>query len=227
MEESAKEKIDFIKVLNTEKILEFKKNSSTGFDEAEITIENNAKDSMVISKIYINNYAHFKCVPNIAVINKNSTIKIKVILNDKNYKVSNSDIFLIISHPVKEEDTNNMNNQKLNEFFKNNLFKEKGQKLFMIAYKKEEKENHKIIGGDALMEKIKELEKQVFEQKDVIEEDAKEKIEEKEKEKEKEKKPKIEEANVTANKNSNSIYLLCLSLLVLLSAFIFYKLLKK
>ncbi len=224
MEESIKEKIDFIKILNPEKILEFKKNSSTGFDEAEITIENNVKDSMVISKIYINNYSHFKCVPNIAVINKNSSKKIKVILNDKNYKISNSDIFLIISHPVKEEDTKDKNNQKLNEFFKNNLLKEKGQKLFMIAYKKEEEKSQKIIEGDALMEKIKELEKQVFEKKEVIEEDKKEKIEENnEKEKEKEKKPKIKEIN----KNSNFIYLVCLSLIVLLGAFIFYKLLQK
>ena len=62
-------------------------NSSTGFDEAEITIENNAKDSMVISKIYINNYSHFKCVPNIAVINKSNIDSYKNTMNISSKKI--------------------------------------------------------------------------------------------------------------------------------------------
>ena len=71
-ENTISKKLEFIKVLNPEKILEFKRNNSSGFDEAEIVIKNIEKDNNVISKIYINNFNHFKCSPNISVINKNS-----------------------------------------------------------------------------------------------------------------------------------------------------------
>ena len=114
-EENAKK--DYVKVLNPEKILEFKRSSSSNMDEAEIIIENISQENS-ISKIYINNYSHFKCIPNIVMINKNSSKKIKVVVDDKNYKVSNSDVFLIISHPVKEQ----VDDANLNTFFKNNIF---------------------------------------------------------------------------------------------------------
>ena len=68
-ENTVAEKKEFIKVLNPEKILEFKKNNSSGLDEAEIVIKNNDQNNTVISKIYINNFNHFKCFPNIAIIN--------------------------------------------------------------------------------------------------------------------------------------------------------------
>jgi hypothetical protein len=157
-EENANDKKDYVKVLNPEKVLEFKKNNSSDMDEAEIIIENISQEN-IISKIYINNYSHFKCTPNIVMINKNSPTKIKVVVDDKNYKVSNSDVFLIISHPVKEQ----VDDGNLNTFFKNNSsFKEKGQKLFLIGYKKEEKIDN-ASKDDKLINKIKELEKQVFE----------------------------------------------------------------
>jgi hypothetical protein len=212
-EKKATEKEVYVKVLNPEKVLEFKRNSSSDMDEAEIIIENISQENS-ISKIYINNYSHFKCTPNIVMINKNSSKKIKVVVDDKNYKVSNSDVFLIISHPVKEQ----VDDANLNTFFKNNSsFKENGQKLFLIGYKKEKKIDNESK-DDKLINKIKELEKQVFEKS---EEEINDKNEDsKIKEKEGEVKPP------SIKKNSNNYYILG-GILLLVGSILLYKLLKK
>ena len=212
-EENANEKNDYVKVLNPEKVLEFKRNSSSDMDEAEIIIENISQENS-ISKIYINNYIHFKCLPNIVMINKNSSKKIKVVVDDKNYKVSNSDVFLIISHPVKEQ----VDDGDLNTFFKNNIsFKENGQKLFLIGYKKEKKIDNESK-DDKLINKIKELEKQVFEKS---EEDINDKNEDnKIKEKEGEVKP-------PSDKNNSNNYYILGGILLLVGSILLYKLLKK
>ena len=214
MEEgSVNEKKNYIKVLNPEKVLEFKRNSSSDQDEAEIIIENISQEK-ILSKIYINNYSHFKCTPNIVMINKNSSKKIKVVIDDKNYKVSDSDVFLIISHPVKDQ----ADDGNLNTFFKNkSSFKENGQKLFLIGYKKKEK-NYKSSKEDKLINKIKELEKQVFEK-------SKEEINDKNpdneiKEKEREIKPPID-------KNNNNNYYILGGILLLVGSILLYRLLKK
>jgi len=217
-EENANAKKDYIKVLNPEKVLEFKRNSSLDMDEAEIIIENISQEN-IISKIYINNYSHFKCTPNIVMINNNSSKKIKVVVDDKNYKVSNSDVFLIISHPVKEH----VDDGSLDTFFKNNSsFKENGQKLFLIGYKKEEKVDN-ISKDDKLINKIKELEKQVFEKSEEEISDKNGDSQIKEKEGEKEIKPPT--SNVK-NKNNNNYYILG-GILLLIGSILLYKLLKK
>ena len=213
-ENSSKEKKEFIKVLNPEKILEFKKNNSSGFDEAEIVIKNNDQSNSIISKIYINNFKHYKCFPNIAVINKNSTKKIKVIVDDKKYKVTDLDIFLIISHPIQEEgNIKNLDDKKLNEFFKNNSFKENGQKLYMVGYTKREEENKRNLKNDELINKIRELEKQAFDQQ--------------EKDEEIKYKEKTSETKTSVTKKTNSINYFYIGLLVLGSAYILYKIFKK
>ena len=207
------EKKEFIKVLNPEKILEFKKNNSSGFDEAEIVVKNNGQDNTVISKIYINNFNHFKCYPNIAIINKNSTKKIKVIVDDKKYKATDSDIFLIISHPIQEEGSiKNLDDKKLNEYFKNNSFKENGQKLYMVGYTKREKEKRNLK-NDELIKKIRELEKQAFDQQ--------------EKEEENENKENVIETKPPFTKKTNNMNYFYIGLLVLGSAYILYKIFKK
>ena len=214
-EKKATEKEVYVKVLNPEKVLEFKRNSSSDMDEAEIIIENISQEN-IISKIYINNYSHFKCTPNIVMINKNSPAKIKVVVDDKNYKVSNSDVFLIISHPIKEQ----VDDGNLNTFFKNNSsFKEKGQKLFLIGYKKEEKIDN-ASKDDKLINKIKELEKQVFEKS---EEDINDKNEDN---KIKEKEGEIKPPNLS-NKNNNNNYYILGGILLLVGSILLYRLLKK
>ena len=145
MEEKPEEiQSQYIKVLNKEKVLEFQLNQITGFDESEIIIQNISPKN-IVSKIYINNYKHFKCSPNIISISKNSTAKIKVVKDDKNYAISNSDIFLIISHPMDNQQEKD--EKKLNEIFKNNGYKEQGQKIFLVGYKKgeEKKENKEDV----------------------------------------------------------------------------------
>ena len=217
-EENANAKKDYIKVLNPEEVLEFKRNSLSDIDEAEIIIENISQEN-IISKIYINNYSHFKCTPNIVMINNNSSKKIKVVVDDKNYKVSNSDVFLIISHPVKEH----VDDGSLDTFFKNNSsFKENGQKLFLIGYKKEEKVDN-VPKDDKLINKIKELEKQVFEksEEEISDKNGESKI--KEKEGEKEIKPPTSSVK---NKNNNNYYILG-GILLLIGSILLYKLLKK
>ena len=171
MEEKTEVNENFIKVLNKEKVLEFKLNPKSGFEESEIIIKNNSKEN-IISKVYINNYKQFKCCPSILTIQKNATCKIKVIMDNKDYTISNSDVFLIISHPFENSEEIS-DEKKLNEIFKNNNLKEKGQKEFLVGYKKKEK--HEEKKEDELVKKIKELEKEVLE--DVAEEE-KEKIEE-------------------------------------------------
>jgi hypothetical protein len=221
------EKKEYIKVGNKEKILEFKNNSDSGYDEAEIILENNAEEDIIISKVYINNYSHFKCSPNIAILNKNSTQKLKVIVDDKNYKVSESDIFLIISHPIKEESIQKYNNKQLNDYFKsNNSFKEKGQKLYLIGYKKEEKLKGKKTERDELMNKIRELEKQVYDRKEADEDNNNNsyEINDKENNNNNSKTTKIEKKVDNRKNTMNYIYI---GLLVLGGAFILYKLLKK
>ena len=208
MEETVPENNEeYIKVLNPEKVLEFKYNNSTGLDEAEILIENISEEN-IISKIYINNYSYFKCIPNISVVNKNSSKKIKVVKDDKKHEVSDSDIFLIISHPVNEENFKNLDDKNLNEFFKNNSFKENGQKLFMIGYKKEEIKSKKS-NEDELIKKIKELEKKVYDQKEIFEES------------------KIEKNKNDNGKNYSIVNYICISLLVLGGSFLLYRLFKK
>ena len=226
MEETIPEKkMDYIKVLNPEKVLEFKYNESTGLDEAEIIIENICQEN-IISKIYINNYSYFKCVPNITIINKNSSKKIKVIKDDKKYEVSDSDVFLIISHPVNDNNAKDLDEKNLNEFFKKNSFKEDGQKVFMIGYKKEIE--CKKSNDDELIKKIKELEKQVYDQKEEFEESKKEKINKIIDETKKEKINKIiDETKETGSKNYNIVNYICISLLVLGGSFLLYKLFKK
>ena len=208
MEETVPENNEeYIKVLNPEKVLEFKYNNSTGLDEAEILIENISEEN-IISKIYINNYSYFKCIPNISVVNKNSSKKIKVVKDDKKHEVSDSDIFLIISHPVNENNVKNLDDKNLNEFFKNNSFKENGQKLFMIGYKKEEIKSKKS-NEDELIKKIKELEKKVYDQKEIFEES------------------KIEKNKNDNGKNYSIVNYICISLLVLGGSFLLYRLFKK
>ena len=160
MEEKIKEdEMEFIKVLNKEKVLEFKLNQNSGFEESEIIIENISKEN-IISKIYINNFKQFKCCPNILTLQKNSKTKIKVTMDNKGYTISNSDVCLIISHPLENQEEIS-DPKKLNEIFKNNNYKEKGQKLFLVGYKKKEK--HEEKKEDELVKKIKELEKEVLE----------------------------------------------------------------
>ena len=160
MEEKIKEdEMGFIKVLNKEKVLEFKLNKNSGFEESEIIIENISNQN-IISKIYINNFKQFKCCPNILTLQKNSKSKIKVTMDNKGYTISNSDVFLIISHPLENsEEISDL--KKLNEIFMNNNLKEKGQKVFLVGYKKKEK--HEEKKEDELVKKIKELEKEVLE----------------------------------------------------------------
>ena len=160
MEEKIKEdEMEFIKVLNKEKVLEFKLNKNSGFEESEIIIENISNQN-IISKIYINNFKQFKCCPNILTLQKNSKSKIKVTMDNKGYTISNSDVFLIISHPLENsEEISDL--KKLNEIFMNNNLKEKGQKVFLVGYKKKEK--HEEKKEDELVKKIKELEKEVLE----------------------------------------------------------------
>ena len=222
MEESIPEKKDYIKVLNPEKVLEFKKNDSN-LDEAEIVLENIDQENIIISKIYINNFTHFKCSPNIIVLNKNSTKKIKVIVDDNNYKVSNSDIFLVISHPIKDqENVNDMDDKKLNDYFKGDKsFKENGQKLYLIGYKKEDKKSVNISKDDKLLNKIRELEKQVFEHD---EKTISQKKEEKEVEINEKTGPK---QNDIKNYNKNNNLYIYLGLFFLIGSIILYKLFKK
>jgi hypothetical protein len=158
-EKIKKDEVEFIKVLNKEKVLEFKLNKNSGFEESEIIIENISNQN-IISKIYINNYKQFKCSPNILTLQKNSTSKIKVTMDNKGYTISNSDVFLIISHPLENSEEIS-DPKKLNEIFMNNNYKEIGQKVFLVGYKKKEK--HEEKKEDELVKKIKELEKEVLE----------------------------------------------------------------
>ena len=204
-----------IKVLNDEKILEFKKSISSGYDEAEIVLENSSNET-VISKIYINNYKHFKCSPIISIINKNSKKNFKVIIDDKNYKVSDNDIFLIISYPVNPGDNlEKLDESSLNEFFKNNSLKEKGKKLYLVGYKKEEKQIKENSEGDELTDKIRELEKQVYEQKE-NENIEKDKV-----------KKTYQEIKQKVNRKMSNVNYIYVGLIILGVAFIAYKLFKK
>ena len=156
-EEKSKE---YIKILNKEKVLEFKLNQKSGFDESEIIVKNICEKN-IISKIYINNRKYFKFNPNIFLLPKNSEKKIKVVMDNKDYIISNKDIFLIISNIIDTEEKIDENN--LDDFFKKNSCKEKGQKVFLYGYKKYEKKIKNNPDNDQLIKKIKELEKEVFE----------------------------------------------------------------
>ena len=92
-EEKSKE---YIKILNKEKVLEFKLNQKSGFDESEIIVKNICEKN-IISKIYINNQKYFKFIPNIFLLPKNSDKKIKVVMDNKDYIISNKDIFPSVS----------------------------------------------------------------------------------------------------------------------------------
>ncbi len=235
---------EYIKVLNKEKVLEFKLNKNSGFEESEIIIQNNHQKN-IISKIYINNYKNFKCSKNIVITPINSESKIKVTVDNKDYHISNSDVFLIISHPFEYSEEIS-DEKKLNEIFKNKNLKEKGQKEFLVGYKKKEK--HEEKKEDELVKKIKELEKEVLEdvtkeEKEKIEELGKEVLEdvtEEEKEKFKElankaledvKKEEMERGkdnnNNKTNKSSYVNYLIIFGLLVFIINFFLLKYFKK
>ena len=213
-EKSTKKETNYIKILNKGKVLEFKYNNQSGFDESEIIIQNISEEN-IISKVYINNYKNYKCIPNIIITSKNSTSKIKVIMENKDYVISNSDVFLIISHPVdnslKESDQKN-----LNEFFKKSEFKAGGQKIFLIGYKESDIKKEKK--EDELIKKIKELEKEVFEGMD----EAKE-------QKEEEDINQINNNEINNRKSSSStfVYLIVFSILVFIVNMILAKFLKK
>ena len=195
---------NYIRILNKEKVLEFKYNNQSGFDESEIIIQNISKEN-IISKIYINNYKNYKCSPNIIITSQNSTSNIKVTMDNKDYTISNSDIFLIISHPV-DNSLKDSDSQKLNEYFKNNEFKEKGQKIFLVGYKKELQKKEKK--DDELIKKIKELEKEVFDDINIIKSN--------------------EETKSTTSKSSNiHVYLILFGLLVFIVNCLLGKFLKK
>ena len=215
MEEKIKaDEMNFVKVLNKEKVLEFKLNQKSGFEESEIIIQNISQEK-IISKVYINNYKQFKCCPSILTLQKNSASKIKVIMDNKDYTISNSDVFLIISHPF--ENSEEISDEKnLNEIFKNNNLKENGQKEFLVGYKKTEK--HKEKKEDILIKKIKELEKEVLEDVEVEEKEKEvlEDVEIEEKEKEKD-----------IKKTSYINYLIIFGLLVFIINFFLLKYFKK
>ena len=84
----------------------------------------------------------------------------------------------------------------------------------MIGYKKEIE--CKKSNDDELIKKIKELEKQVYDQKEEFEETKKEKINK-----------IIDETKETGSKNYNIVNYICISLLVLGGSFLLYKLFKK
>ena len=228
-EKSVENQSQYIKVLNKEKVLEFQLNQITGFDESEIIFQNISQKN-IVSKIYINNYKHFKCSPNIISLSKNSTVKIKVIKDDKNYTLTNSDIFLIISHPMDNQQEKD--EKKLNEIFKNNGYKDQGQKIFLVGYKKsEEKKENK---EDELVKKIKELEKEVFEKAKVDNVEIKKEIKNDVKTEIKNEikndiKTEIRNEIPKTEKQSTSIitYLIILGLLVLVFNFFLAKFIKK
>ena len=127
-------------------------------------------------------------------------------MDNKDYTISNSDIFLIISHPV-DNSLKDSDSQKLNEYFKNNEFKEKGQKIFLVAYKKRIEKKEKK--DDELIKKINELEKEVF---DDIEEVKTEEI----------------DSNISNSKSTSIyVYLIIFGLLVFIVNSLLAKLLKK
>ena len=211
MEENLKEPSqNFIKILNKEKVLEFKLNQKSGFEESEIIIQN-ISEGIVLSKIYINNFKNFKCNPNVLSLSKNSTIKIKVTKVNKDYEISNSDVFLIVSYQP-ENSKEIFDEKKINEIFKNNEIKEKGQKVYLIGYKMNNKKNEeKNKNEDELVKKIKELEKEVFEEGKIDEEIP----------------MKIGDEKNIKRKNSNFIYLIIFSLLVFVANFFLMRYLGK
>ena len=79
-------------------------------------------------------------------------------MDNKDYLISNSDVFLIISHSID----NSIETKNLNEFFKSNGLKEKGEKVFLIGYKKSEEKKERNKREEELIKRIKELEKEVF-----------------------------------------------------------------
>ena len=167
---------DFIEILNKGKVLEFNLNKKSGYDESEIYIKNISQKN-ILSKIYINNPKYFKFNPNIFILPKNSQKKIKVIMDNKDYIVSNKDIFLIISNIID----NDLDEKNLDEFFKKNKCKENGQKVFLYGYKKlEEKKNINNNNNDKeLIKKIKELEQEIFMDKEMKIDEIINKVEEK------------------------------------------------
>jgi len=209
-----------LKILNYEKVLEFKANQD-GFDEAEISLKNESNKNSFLCKIYINNYTHFKCQPNIINIPQSSSAKIKVLSNDINYKISESDIFLILSLPIEDESSLlNKDNKQLDIFFKDNG-KDKMVKLFLIGNKKEKE---KQLKKDEYIEKIKNLEKEVFEKQE------KEQIEPKSDKKDVNPEPKkiLETKTNLKNTSSSSKYtLLVFSLIIISLSILLFKILKK
>ena len=209
-----------LKILNYEKVLEFKANQD-GFDEAEISLKNESNKNSFLCKIYINNYTHFKCQPNIINIPQNSSAKIKVLSNDINYRISESDIFLILSLPIEDESSLlNKDNKQLDIFFKDNG-KDKMVKLFLIGNKKEKE---KQLKKDEYIEKIKNLEKEVFEKQE------KEQIEPKSDKKDVNPEPKkiLETKTNLKNTSSSSKYtLLVFSIIIISLSILLFKILKK
>lgn len=208
---------EYVKTLNHEKILNFSKNTKTNTIESEILFEN-ISDKKVITKVYINNYLNFKCSPNIIVTLPKSKNKIKVFLSNTEHKISISDIFLLLTHPIND-DINDSDDVKLNELFKNNKnFKEKGQKLFLTAFSEDENININNINEEnknELIEKIKELEKKLYKQPENVKKD----------EKLNKKKENVENQQ-KGNMNNTYVYI-GLGILALVGSIILYKVLKK
>ena len=209
-----------LKILNYEKVLEFKANQD-GFDEAEISLKNESNKNSFLCKIYINNYTHFKCQPNIINIPQSSSAKIKVLSNDINYKISESDIFLVLSLPIEDESSLlNKDNKQLDIFFKDNG-KDKMVKLFLIGNKKGKE---KQLKKDEYIEKIKNLENEVFEKQE------KEQIEPESDKKDMNPEPKNTpeiKTNLKNTSSSSKYTLLVFSLIIISLSILLFKILKK
>ena len=208
---------EYIKSLNPGKILNFTKNIQTNTIESEIFFEN-VTEQKIITKVYINSYLNFKCSPNIIITPPKSKNKVKVFLTNSGHKITISDVFLLITHPLNDN-IDESDNSKLNELFKSHKsFKESGQKLFLTAFTEDENINTNNVNeqdNSELIEKIKELEKKLYTPPEDIY-----KKEEINKEKE------IIENQKKDNKNNTYIYI-GLGILALVGSIILYKFLKK
>lgn len=210
---------EFIKVINKEKVLEFKKDEKKNSTEAEISLENNT-DEPIISKIYINHHKHFKCSSNVFITPRKSKNKIKVFLTDNEHNITTEDIFLIVSHPLFEKiNINEIDNKKADEIFKNNkTYKEKGQKIFLLCYFEKKEEIIDEVDKSELIKKINELQKILYKEPETIK-------------KEELKNKGIENNNKNKNENKenkNSTYIyIGIGILVLAGSIFIYKMLKK
>lgn len=218
---------EFIKILNKEKVLEFKTNEKTNSTEAEISLENNT-DQPLISKIYINHHKHFKCSSTVIITSPKSKNNVKVFLTNNQHNITNEDIFLILSHPLIEKlNINEIDNKKADEIFKSNkIYKEKGQKIFLVCYHDKKEEIIKDEDDKSeLMNKIRELQKQLYKEPESMKKEEKKKEIENKKGIENNKNEDSKNGN-KESKNSTYIYV-GLGILVLAGSYFIYKMLKK